>query len=73
MSDQVEWAQIFERYRHLSRDFQQKFQSIQSRISFEKYGAGDATIKTVREELEELDEIFQDFNSWIYISLLGKV
>ncbi|CAB5556819.1 sensor histidine kinase [Stutzerimonas stutzeri] len=70
MSEQVEWAQIFERYRHLSRDFQQKFQSIQSRISFEKYGAGDATIKTVREELEELDEIFQDFNSWIYISLL---
>jgi len=70
MSNQVEWAQIFERYRHLSRDFQQKFQSIQGRLSVEKYGAGDQAIKNVRGELEELDEIFQDFNSWLYISLL---
>lgn len=70
MSKPVEWAQIFERYRHLSRDFQQKFQSIQNKLSIEKYGPGDSTIKNVREELEQLDEIFQDFNSWIYISLL---
>ncbi|WP_122255183.1 ATP-binding protein [Pseudomonas syringae] len=70
MSGLVEWAQIFERYRHLSRDFQQKFQSIQGKLSVEKYGPGDQTIKNVRGELEELDEVFQDFNSWLYISLL---
>ncbi|ROL86599.1 sensor histidine kinase KdpD [Pseudomonas protegens] len=70
MSNSVEWAQIFERYRHLSRDFQQKFQSIQSKLSPEKYGVGDSTVKGIRAELDQLDEIFQDFNSWIYISLL---
>lgn len=70
MSSPVEWAQIFERYRHLSRDFQAKFQIIQGRLSPEKYGPGDATVKSVRTDLEELDEIFQDFNSWIYLSLL---
>lgn len=70
MSNSVEWAQIFERYRHLSRDFQQKFQSIQSKLSPEKYGVGDSTVKGVRADLDHLDEIFQDFNSWIYISLL---
>ena len=70
MSNSVEWAQIFERYRHLSRDFQAKFQIIQSKLSVEKYGTGDSTIKSVRAELDQLDEIFQDFNSWIYISLL---
>lgn len=70
MSNSVEWAQIFERYRHLSRDFQQRFQSIQSKLSPEKYGLGDSTIKSVRVDLDQLDEIFQDFNSWIYISLL---
>lgn len=70
MSDSVEWAQILERYRHLSRDFQQKFQLIQSKVSPEKYGVGDSVIKALRVDLEDLDEIFQDFNSWLYISLL---
>lgn len=73
MSNSVEWAQIFERYRHLSRDFQQKFQSIQGRLSIEKYENSDSVIKKVRTELEELDEVFQDFNSWLYISLLENL
>jgi len=65
--ESMDWSQILERYRHLSRGFQNKIQTIQKKVA--KLDKG-AEVDVISKDLEDLDSLFQEIDTWIYMSSL---